>query len=85
MQSLYPKLSILLYKLPDGTLFTSLHTVCVRLVGGFLILIGVSLLPLPSPTPHQNFPYGLIFQGDMCFISRKDVFFLCPPELTPCL
>lgn len=83
MQSLYPKLSILLFKLPDGTLFTSLHTVCVKRVGAFLILIWVSLLPLPSP--HQNFPYGLIFQGDMYFISRKDVFFLCPPELTPCL
>lgn len=83
MQSLYPKLSILLHKLPGGTLFTSLHTVCVKRLGGFLILIWVSLLPLPSP--HQNFPYGLIFQGDMCLISRKDVFFLCPPELTPCL
>lgn len=82
MQSLYPKLSILLYKLPDDTLFTSLHTVCVKRVGDFLILIWVSLLPLPSP--HQNFPYGLIFQGDKYFISRKDVFFLCP-ELTPCL
>lgn len=54
MQSLYPKLSILLHKLPGGTLFTSLHTVCVKRVGGFLILIWVSLLPLPSP--HQNFP-----------------------------
>lgn len=66
MQSLYPQLSILLYKLPDGTLFTSLHTVCVRLVGGFLILIGVS----PAPQPHAPPEFSI-----RPYISRRYVFY----------